>query len=172
MSTGVNGLPRHWMVLLCRISWGEGILGMMGVDHRSRKRSSIDLPVSWVVLSAVFRIFTWHSMKLFGSGKVWGRCGVVNVLLLQELSKTLQTWRESHCLCRWCMMVCAGWLVPVAFGTGNGLIWRKHWIGRGTCWTDCRWAGTLYLCGESNWLQISCHGPLGMSHGSIGWASG
>ena len=58
MLTGVKGLPGYWMVLLCRISHGEGMLGLMGLDHRSRRRSSSDLPVSCVVFSMVFRVFT------------------------------------------------------------------------------------------------------------------
>ena len=36
MQAGLNGLPGHWMVLLCGISWSEDLLGLMGVDCRTR----------------------------------------------------------------------------------------------------------------------------------------
>ena len=68
MLTGMNGLPGHWMVLLCWISWGEGILGPTGVDHRLSRSG---LPASWVVLRAGFRVLSFHSMKPFDWGK-WG----------------------------------------------------------------------------------------------------
>ena len=34
------GLPGHWNVLLCRISQGKGMLGLIRVDLRSRRMSS------------------------------------------------------------------------------------------------------------------------------------
>ena len=58
MLTGVNGYQGNWMVLLCRVSQGDGMLGPMGVDCRSRNRSSNNLPASCVVLSVVLNIFT------------------------------------------------------------------------------------------------------------------
>ena len=71
MLTGVDGLPGHWMVLLCKISMAEGILGLMGVDCRSRRRSSSDLPAFCIVFRAVFRVLTCQSMKPL----YWGKCG-------------------------------------------------------------------------------------------------
>ena len=40
MSTGMDGLPGYWMVLLCRIFLGKGILGPVGVNCKSSRRSS------------------------------------------------------------------------------------------------------------------------------------
>ena len=37
---GIEHLPGHWIVLLCKISLGEDIFGLIGVDCRSRSRSS------------------------------------------------------------------------------------------------------------------------------------
>ena len=50
---GVQGSLGLWKVLLCRISLDEGMLGPMGVEHRSRRSPSSDLMVSCVVLSSL-----------------------------------------------------------------------------------------------------------------------
>ena len=71
MLTGVDDLPGCWIVLLWRISLGKGILRLIGVDCRSSRRSSIDLPPSWVVLRVVFRVLTCLSMN----PSDWGKCG-------------------------------------------------------------------------------------------------
>ena len=71
MLTGVVGLLGHWKVLLQRISQGEGILGPIRVDHRSKRRSSSDFLDSWVVLSAVLMVLTWNSIRPLDLGK-WG----------------------------------------------------------------------------------------------------
>ena len=57
--------------MLLRISLGEGIFGPIGVDCRSSRRSSIDLPASWVVLRVFFRVLTCLLMNLLE----WGKCG-------------------------------------------------------------------------------------------------
>ena len=69
MLTGVDGLPGCWKVLLCRIFWGEGMLGLLGVRHRSSRRCSSKLCDSWVVLSAVLMVHTWHSMNPLDLGR-------------------------------------------------------------------------------------------------------
>ena len=69
MSTGVDGLPGRWMVLLCRIFHGEGIWGLIGVNFRSSRRSSNDLCDSWMVLNAVLMVHTWHSVNTLDLGK-------------------------------------------------------------------------------------------------------
>ena len=38
MSMGIKGLPGHWIVQLCIISWGNGIFGATGVDCSSSRR--------------------------------------------------------------------------------------------------------------------------------------
>ena len=63
MSTWDEGFLGCWKVLLCRISLGEGRLGPMVVEHRSKRSSSSDLPDSHVVLSAVLMVLTCHWMK-------------------------------------------------------------------------------------------------------------
>ena len=65
MSTGMKGLPGHWIVWLCIISWGDGMLEAMGVDHSSNRSILRDVPSSFAVLRAVFSIFTCHSMNPF-----------------------------------------------------------------------------------------------------------
>ena len=75
------------MVLLCSISQGEGILGpSYGVDCRSSRRSSSDLPASCVVLRTVFSLDLWLD-DVVGLGKMWGRGSMVDVLSLQELGE-------------------------------------------------------------------------------------
>ena len=71
MLTSVEGLLGCWKVLLCRISLGEGMLGPIGVQCRSRRSFSSDLPKSWVVLSAFLMVLTCHLMKPLDIGK-WG----------------------------------------------------------------------------------------------------
>ena len=63
ISTGVNGLLGCWKVLLWRISQGEGMLGLIGVDCRSSSMSASDLCDTCVVLSTVLMVLTWHSMN-------------------------------------------------------------------------------------------------------------
>ena len=63
MSMGIDGFPGHCMGLLHRISLGEGIFEPMGVDCRSRSRSSRDILAAWLVLREVLNILTCHSMK-------------------------------------------------------------------------------------------------------------
>ena len=47
------------------------MVGLIEVDHRSRRRSSSVFLDSCVVLSVVFRVQTCHGMNLFDLGK-WG----------------------------------------------------------------------------------------------------
>ena len=70
MLNWVDGLPECWIILLWRISLGEGIFGPIGVDCRS-SRSLIDLPASWVVLRVVYRVLTYLLMNQLD----WGKCG-------------------------------------------------------------------------------------------------
>ena len=56
ISTDWEGLPGHCMVLLCRISCGDGILGPMGVDQRSSRTDSRDFFAGMAVLSAVLMV--------------------------------------------------------------------------------------------------------------------
>ena len=63
MSTGVDGLPGHWIVQLCSISQGNGMLGAISVDHSSKRSILMDVPASLAVPRAVFSIFTCHSMN-------------------------------------------------------------------------------------------------------------
>ena len=72
MMTGVEGILGNWKILLYRISLVEGMLGPVGVEHRFRRSSSIDLPDSCVVLSAVLMVLTCHSIKSLDKGK-WGK---------------------------------------------------------------------------------------------------
>ena len=71
MLMDVEGFPGQCMVLLCRISLEEGIFRLIGVDHRSRSRSSRDVLASWLVLKAVLNVLTCHFMRLLDQGK-WG----------------------------------------------------------------------------------------------------
>ena len=71
MFTGWLGLPGHWKVLIYRISQGEGLLGLFGVDQRSSRMSSRGLSESWPVLSAVLMILTCHSVNPLDLRK-WG----------------------------------------------------------------------------------------------------
>ena len=79
ISTGVDGLPGHWIVLLWRIPLGKGIFGPIGVDCKSSRRSPTDLPASWVVLRVVFKVLTSLSINPLDQGKcgedvVWSMC--------------------------------------------------------------------------------------------------
>ena len=78
-----------------------------------------------------------------------------------KTGQTLQMQRDGCCLYRWGWVVHTGKWVLVAFGTRNRLIWRKLRIGRGTCWIDHRWAGTLCLCDESSQLWSPAMGHQG-----------
>ena len=99
MSKGVKGLPGHLKVLLCRILWGEGMLGPMGVDYRSRMSSLGDLPASCVVLSVVLMVLIWHSMNSLDQGK-WGKRGdMVYVVVSQELGKLIRC-EGGHYWCK------------------------------------------------------------------------
>ena len=69
MLIGVNGLPGHWMVQMCIISWGDGMLGAMTVDCSSKRIALRDILASLAVLRAVFSIFTYHLMKLLDQWK-------------------------------------------------------------------------------------------------------
>ena len=69
ISTGCEGLPGHCMVLLCRISHGDGILGPMGVDQRSSRAVSRNFLDGKVVLSAVLMVPTCLSIKPLDLGK-------------------------------------------------------------------------------------------------------
>ena len=54
MLTGSDGIPGHWIVLLCRISSGKGKLGPIRVDLRSSRTVSSGFLAGRAVLSAVF----------------------------------------------------------------------------------------------------------------------
>ena len=85
ISTGIEGFPGYWKVLLCRILWDEGMLGPMGVDCRSRRSSFSDLPASCVVLTMVLIVLTLTFNVSIGPGEVGGRGDMVYVMALQEL---------------------------------------------------------------------------------------
>ena len=55
------------------------MLGLKGVNHRSKSRSSMVFLESCVVLSVVFRVLTCHSMNQLTSGsegmRLHGQCG-------------------------------------------------------------------------------------------------
>ena len=65
MLTGMEGLSGHWIVQLCIISKGNGMLGAIRVDCSSSRRVLRDVLVSLAVLGAVFSIFTCHSKNPF-----------------------------------------------------------------------------------------------------------
>ena len=46
------------------------MLGLIGVEHRSRSSSSSDLPEYLVVLSTVLMVLTCHLMKPLDPGRV------------------------------------------------------------------------------------------------------
>ena len=48
------------------------MLGPIGIEHRSKRSSSSDLPESWVLLSVVLMVLTCHSMKPLDLRK-WGK---------------------------------------------------------------------------------------------------
>ena len=101
MSTSIEGFPVYCMVLLCRISLRERIFGPIGVDPRSRSRSSKGVLESWLVLRAVLSILTCYSIKSLDEGK-WGRkwCGLS--IDIGETAQNLLTQMEGHCRCRFC----------------------------------------------------------------------
>ena len=66
------------------------MLGLMGVDCRSRRSSSSDLLAFCVVLSVVLMVLTWHVNEPIGLGKEVGRGDVVYVMALQELGKLVR----------------------------------------------------------------------------------
>ena len=57
------------MVLLCRISHSDGILGPISVDQRSSRTVSRDFFAGKAVLSAVLMVLTCLSMKPLDLGK-------------------------------------------------------------------------------------------------------
>ena len=105
MLTGTEGLLGCWKVLLCRISWGEGMLGLVGVEWMSRSRSSMVFLESWVVLSMVFSILTWHSMNPLDLEK-WGKrlCGLYDCTA--RTVQLHQRQRVGHCQIRADKAVC------------------------------------------------------------------
>ena len=70
MLTGYEGLPGHIIVLLCRISLGEGMLGLIGVNLRCSRTVSRGFMAGKAVLSTVFMVLTWHLMKPLDLGKL------------------------------------------------------------------------------------------------------
>ena len=96
--TGWEGLPGHWMVLLCRISCGAGILGPIGVDWRSNRTVLRDLFAGKTVLSAVLMVLTCLSIKPLDLGK----CGEDGMMLYAVV-------HEEFCMliwCKWRSIVC------------------------------------------------------------------
>ena len=83
MLTGFSGLPGHWIVQLCSITWGDGMLGAMGVDCSSKSNILRDILASLAVLRAVFSIFTCCSVNLLDQWKC----------------RNEVMW-SMHCLCR------------------------------------------------------------------------
>ena len=69
MFTGWLGLPGHWKVLLCRISWGKGMLGPIRVNLKSSRMSSRGFFAVWAVFSTVLMVLTCHSTKPLDLGK-------------------------------------------------------------------------------------------------------
>ena len=65
--TCCEGCPRCSCILLWRISLGQDVCGPMGVDQRLRSVSR-DIPVVFVVASAVCMAFICLSMKLLDFG--------------------------------------------------------------------------------------------------------
>ena len=86
MSTGVDGLPSHWILWLCIYSQSDGMLGPMGVDHSSKRSILRDVLASLAVLRAFFSICTCCSMNLLD----WWKCGD-------------EVMCSMHCLCRNCL---------------------------------------------------------------------
>ena len=84
MLTGTEGLSGCCMVLLCRISLGDGIFGPIWVDCRSRSRSSRDVQTSWLVLRVVFECLDLPLYEVIGPGEVGGGGDVGNILMLKK----------------------------------------------------------------------------------------
>ena len=65
---GCEGCPGQSLVLLCRISLGDGRCGPMGIDLRLRRRSLRDLPEEFAVAKAVLIVLICHSYEAIGFG--------------------------------------------------------------------------------------------------------
>ena len=72
--------------------------------------------------------------------------------------QTHQKQRGDHCPCRAGQVVCIGRWVPAITCTRTWQTWWTLYKWRGTCWIDCKPAGTLYPCGWGNQLQSTARG--------------
>ena len=70
MFTGWLGLLGYWNVLLCRISLGKSMVGLIGVNQRSSRISS-RASLMLGLCKVLFFVCVCHSSKLLDLGK-WG----------------------------------------------------------------------------------------------------
>ena len=139
------------------------MLGPMGVDCRSRSRSSRLFLESWDVLNTVLMVQTYHSIKPLDLVKwgeevtwcMWWHCR--NCANSSEVKGEPLSSRAG-------MVVHIGRWVPASTYTKSGQIWWILCKWRGTCWTDCIPVGTLYPCGWGSQLQ-----SLAMGHQEHLW---
>ena len=68
------------------------MLGPIGVECRSKRSSSSDLQDSWLVLSTVFTVLTWCSMKLLDLEK----CGDEVIWLVQLCCRNCASSIEAN----------------------------------------------------------------------------
>ena len=92
MLTGKEDLLGCWKVLLCRISSGEGMLGHMGVECRSRRSSASDLLAS-CILCAVQHGFNGPNLSFYKAIRlrdVRGQGYMINMVVPQELGELIR----------------------------------------------------------------------------------
>ena len=95
MSLGCEGLLGCMIVLLCRISQGEGMLGLIGVDLRSSSTVSRAFLAGRVLFSTVIMVLFWCSMKPLDLGKV----GRMWSSLCSDVLRTLQAPQTGRAGC-------------------------------------------------------------------------
>ena len=128
----------HWNVLLCKISWGGGMLGLIGANLRSSRTSSRGFFAAWAVLSTVLMVLSLLLYKAIGHGEVRRGCVVLYVVVQEKLSKLLR--QKGLAIVHW-----RAWMVAhteiwapagVYIEPGQNLVvtlYRKE----DTCWTSC-----------------------------------
>ena len=136
---GLDDVHGHCVILLCRISLGKGIFAPMGVDCRSSRRSSWDVPVSWLVLTYL----TCCSMKPLDQKK-WGEDVVWLVCWHWRNCWNLLEAKGGPLAVLILLGVCTVWFViNCCFGTETELIWTWFLREKDIYWKDFRWGGTL-----------------------------